>query len=502
MGGAELDREEACSKGQWPEGGDDVKERRIVISDLTHAEQNSLDELVMQWRAKRPRNNLRSAFYDMKNSERELMAQTVPDVVRRRRFVLGWSALAVDKLNRRCNLEGFYDAAGNDLDSLGLTEIMRDNRLVSEVSQAGSSSLIHAVSWLVTTQGDTEAGEPEVLINARDASTATGMWDVRRRALRSFLSLTEFDSDGEPVEMTMYLPNLNVSMTKAGGRWKVERRPHVYGVPVDPLRYKPRVGRPFGSSRVTRAVMSIHMQALAAMIRADVNGEAYSLPRYVLLGATEQAFQNADGSPKSTWQAAWDAVWAIGDDDDAEQPRADVKQFSGQSPEPQNAHLRMLAQMFSGETGIPIGELGIIGDANPTSADALDAGKDDLFATAETTTDDWGPDAASSVTRALEMLGGDLPDNLDVRARWRNPRFVSRAAAADAGSKVIDKAPWLAESEVGLELLGLSGDQIRRAMADKRRAAGSGVLTTLQAAAERIANGQTGASTGGDAAGA
>ena len=50
--------------------------------------------------------------------------------------------------------------------------------------------------------------------------------------------------------------------------------------------------------------MSIHMQALAAMIRADVNGEAYSLPRYVLLGATEQAFQNADGSPKAAWQAA------------------------------------------------------------------------------------------------------------------------------------------------------------------------------------------------------
>jgi hypothetical protein len=71
------------------------------------------------------RNNLRSALYDMKNSERHLMAQAVPDVVRRRRFVLGWSAIAVDKLNRRCNLDGFYDAAGNDLDSLGLDDVVR-----------------------------------------------------------------------------------------------------------------------------------------------------------------------------------------------------------------------------------------------------------------------------------------------------------------------------------------------------------------------------------------
>jgi hypothetical protein len=92
---------------------------------------------------------------------------------------------------------------------------------------------------------------------------------------------------------------------------------HIYGVPVDPLRYKPRSAAPFGSSRISRAVMSLHIQALAAMIRADVNGEAYSLPRYVLLGATEHAFQNADGSPKPAWQAAWDAVWAVGDDEDA-----------------------------------------------------------------------------------------------------------------------------------------------------------------------------------------
>src|SRR5690606_571390 len=126
-------------------------------------------------------------------------------------------------------------------------------------------------------------------------------------------------------------------------------------------RYQPRLGRPMGRSRITRAVMSIHMQALATMIRADVNGEAYSLPRFVLLGATEEAFKNADGSPKAAWRAAWDAVWAIGDDDDAAPglERADIKQFNGQSPEPQNAHLRMLAQMLSGETGVPIGELGM-----------------------------------------------------------------------------------------------------------------------------------------------
>lgn len=462
-----------------------ANDRRISIFDLEHHEQAELDELLAQWREKRPRNNLRAGFYDMKNAQRQLMSSNAPAVVKRKRFVLGWSAMAVDKLNRRCNLDGFYDGNGHDLDTLGMAELVRENRLLAELSHAGVSSLIHAVSWLVTVQGERDAGEAPVLILPRDATHATGFWDPRRRGLRSFVSISDTDDQGEPTAMTMYLHGVNVIMEKREGRWGVERREHSYGLPVDPLRYRERLGRPFGSSRITRAAMSLHEQAVGVMIRADVNGEAYSLPRYALLGATEEAFQNADGSPKPTWQAAWDSIWAIGDDEDLTRinsplARADMKQFHGQSPEPQNAHLRMLAQMFSGETGIPLGELGLIGDANPTSAEALQVAKDDLIAEAENTMDGWAPDISSATTRALRMLNGDdVPADLDVRPIVRNPMHVSRAAAADAGSKVIDKFPWLAETEVGLELSGLTADQIRRAQAERRRIAGRTVLERL-----------------------
>lgn len=453
----------------------------IRVFDLTHQEQDALDVLVKQWRAKRTRNNLRTAFYDMHNSERQLMSSQVPDVVRRRRFVLGWSAIAVDKLNRRCNLEGFYDARGESLDALGLDMLAEANRLTSEFSQAGLASLQHGPSFVVTTQGDTQAGEPQVLWLARGADVSTATWDVRRRAVSSFLSITGADDSGEPVEMAMYLPGLNVIMSKRDGAWTVQRRKHSFGVPVDVLAYRRRLGRPFGSSRISRTVMSLHAQALAAMIRADVNGEAYSLPRFMLLGAGEEAFRNADGSPKPTWQAAWDAVWAIGDDEDATTPRADVKQFQGQSPEPQNAHLRMLAQMFSGETGVPLGELGMPGDANPTSAEALVASRDDLNAEARVTMADWSPDVSSAVRRGLEMLNGrDLTD-LRVRPRWADPIMSSPAARADAGTKIVGALPWLAETEVGLELMGLSSDQARRALIEKRRVTGRAVLDALAA---------------------
>lgn len=461
---------------------------RIVIPGIGDDEQGELDALVAQWRAKRPRNNLRSAFYDMKNATRHLMSSSAPIEVKRRKYTLGLSAAAVDKLNRRCNIDGFYDPNGYDLDSLGLPEIERENRLRQELSQAGVSSLIHAVSWLVTVFG--EGDEPDVLLLPRDATNATGIWSPRRRALQSFLSITDTDDDGEPVEMTMYLDGRNILMQKDGG-WVFDVREHDYGIPVDPMRYKPRLGRPFGSSRLSRTVMSLHEQAIGVMQRADVNGIAYSLPRYALLGATEAAFQNADGSIKPTWQAAWDAIWAIGDDEELASSgnnlaRADIKQFHGQSPEPQTAHLRMLLQMFSGETGIPLGELGLIGDANPTSAEAMKAGKDDLIAEAERTMDDWEPDISAAVTRAVRMKNrGDVPDDLEVLPARRSPIHVSRAAAADAGSKTLEKVPWLAETTVGLELMGLTPEQIRRAQSERRRAGGTVALSSIL---ERFAN--------------
>ena len=66
-----------------------------------------------------------------------------------------------------------------------------------------------------------------------------------------------------------------------------------------------------------------------------------------------------------------------------------------------------------------------------------------------------------------------------IETKWRSPIYLYKAAAADAGAKQLSVVPWLAETEVGLELLGLDEQQIRRAMADRRRAAGRAVVAAL-----------------------
>ena len=64
---------------------------------------------------------------------------------------------------------------------------------------------------------------------------------------------------------------------------------------------------------------------------------------------------------------------------------------------------------------------------------------------------------------------------------------LDRTVESDKPVKIIDKMPWLADTEVGMELVGLSPDQIHRALADKRRASGRGVLDALRTQAAAAA---------------
>src|SRR5690606_36655027 len=269
-----------------------------------------------------------------------------------------------------------------------------------------------------------------------------------------------------------YLPNVTITADKDGGVWQVDRTEHPWGVRAEVMVYKPLPGRPFGSSRISRPVMSLHDQALRTVIRLEGHADVYSFPQMWLLGADESIFRNADGTLKAAWQVMLGRVMGIPDDDEQETPRADVKQFAAASPKPHIDQLRQQAQLFSGETSIPLTSLGVSDMSNPTSADSYIASREDLIAEAEGATDDWGPPLRRAMVRALAIANGldRVPESWKTIApRWRSPLYLSRAAQADAGLKQLTAVPWLADTEVGLELLGLDDQQIKRAMADRRR---------------------------------
>lgn len=468
----------------------------IRVPGLEHDEQNLLDQLLHQLEVKNRRNLLRSRYYDGRNAVRDLGISTPPNF-RHIATVLGWPAKAVDVLNRRCNLDGFV-IPGGSAEDLGIPELWDANHLDSEAPQAGVSSLIHSVSWLIATLGDEASGEPPVVISAKDAMSGTALRDVRTRRLSAFLSIIDCDEHDKPTEMVLYLPDQNLTMTRGDLGWSVDARKHNLGrVPVEPLVYQPRLGRPFGSSRISRAVMSLTDSALRTVVRSEVSAEFYSAPQRYLLGADESAFMDAAGNVKTAWQAILGRVWAVDSDEDGNTPT--VGQFPQMTQQPHMDQLRAWAQLFAGETSIPVSSLGISTDANPASAEAYHASREDLIQEAEGTTDGWSPAWVRTMLTAVQLRDGlDAvpPEMSKLRAKWRNPATPSRASAADAMVKLITAFPWMADSEVALEEVGFDQTQVDRLMADKRRAGGS---AALRAIAEAAANNRPAVS-GGDGA--
>lgn len=471
-----------------------MSEHPLAVPGLTVEEQQALSDCLSILREKRERNRLRADLYDGKHAIRHV-GTIIPPTYYQTAVVLGWPAKAVDLLARRTRVEGFTWADGS-LPEAGMDELVRENSLISELHQGFTSALLHSVAFAVVSAG-AEDDEPDALVHVRDALSATGVWNSRTRRLSCGMTVSEWETGDvaasgtgvgpTPRSFTLYLRNLTVTCRRTEGRaWRVDRSTHRLGVPMEPLPFRPRLGRPFGSSRISRPVISAYAQAVRTTIRMEGHADVFSFPQMVLLGASSDVFKNADGSIKPAWQVALGRVFALPDDEDAANPRATVQRYESASPEPHLEMLRQQAELFSGETSIPLTSLGVSTDGNPTSAESYLASREDLITEAEAVMDDWAPALSRTAARALAIKNGydSVPDAMwSVVPRWRSPLHTSRAAAADAGAKQLASVPWLAETEVGLELLGLSRAQIDRALAERRRAQGRRLVSDLIGAA-------------------
>ena len=453
---------------------------RITVSGLSMDEGDLVNTLLEQLGKHEPGNRRRQDYYEAARPIQSV-SSIVPPIYHRLGLALGWSAKAVDALARRCHVEGFSWADG-DLGSLGIDELVEDNMLLSELSAARTKAFIHGVAFLVNTTGADD--EPRSLIHMKDALNATGMWNRRARTLESVLSVTDRDDDDRPVAFALYRDGETVTARKDGGWSVVDRQEHAYGMPVEPLVYRPQ-GRDFGFSRITRPVRGLQDAAVRALIRMEGHMDIYSYPELWMLGADLSVFKNEDGSAKAPFQVMMGRIKGVPDDDGAMNPRIDVKQFAASSPEPHLAQLNALSKMFARETSLPDSAVAITDFSNPTSADSYDASQYELIAESEGAIDDFARPTARSVRRGLAILNEtEEPDEWrSIAATFRNPKFESRAAQADAGMKQLTAMPWLADTSVGLELLGLTPDQIKRATAERRRSDGAGVLATLGALA-------------------
>ncbi|PPI08225.1 phage portal protein [Rathayibacter sp. AY1B8] len=458
------------------------------MSGVSDAEFDVIRSLLATWREKYPRNVLRSTYYDGKMLLKP-SGNIPPEAFARMRATLGWPEKAVSGLGSRTIFDGFV-APDQDQDPFELGALLDDNRFDLELPQAITSSLKHSCSFITTLKGDTQSGEPAVMILPRSAEWTAALWDKRRRVVSAFLAISELDRDGRPTRMDVYLPAaVLICSRRPSGAWVADRRPNLLNeVLAEPLTYDPQLDRPFGRSRISRAVMSITDKALMNVIRTEIGADFYAAPRMVALGVAPDTFANGK------WQAAIDRWFALTKDEDGDTPT--VQQLPQMTTQPLTDLHRLYASQMAGETGLPISSLGIVQD-NPPSAEALYAAEKDLIVSARAATRGFGASLRQVARRAVLLRDGRdaATDELrQIKANWQNPAFTSPVTAADALSKLVTVFPWLGDTEVALEYAGFSSAEITRLLADKRRTEGAFNMAALLAA-----RGDAGDAAGGSA---
>ena len=135
-----------------------------------------------------------------------------------------------------------------------------------------------------------------------------------------------------------------------------------------------------------------------------------------------------------------------------------------------------LAARVSGETDVPISELGVVSD-NPSSAEAIYAAKEPLVIDAQNLNADNGEALVNVATMALAATNDtdfatEAARGLSIQPKFRNPAMPSIVSQADTITKMIGAMPWLGESDVALEEYGFTDDQIQRLRSDRARAQG------------------------------
>lgn len=445
------------------------------VAGLPDDLQATLNTLVNTWQARYPGNARRQSYLDCKAFVESLNIALPREIACDLHIVSTWPEKAVFSLASRCHWDGVVAPDGSE-DPYGLSSILEENRFATEIGQAIASAATHGVAFLATLPGDVSAGDPSVLVLPYSAMTAAALWDRRRRGISAGLLINDVDYLGRPTELILLTPQVMVSMAPLGSQgWFVTGHVehHLGRTPMEALVYRGNLDRPLGRSRLTDGVLSIVDRAVRASMRMDLSSELFTAPGLLLRGVDEATFDKI----KRSWSWQLGSVKGLSRDEDGDIPEADT--IPQQSMQPYVDQLRELAQELAGALSLPVGSLGIVQD-NPSSADAIYAAREELV-TEASDFNDANSYALNRVYRNIIMLrDGWLPeDAARISTHWRNPARPSIVSQSDAMIKQIQAIPELGKTDVALEELGYTRQQIARIRAQVEQSRGRDNLDAI-----------------------
>lgn len=439
-------------------------------SDLPQEYSDMAADLFGLWTGKLLRNQLRYRYYNGKNVLKDF-GISIPPSLLDVETVVGWPQKAVDAMAVRCRFDGFKSLDG-DVQAM-LDGISARSRLGVKFRQAAESTLIYSCCFATVTMDD----DGRARIDFYSAENAAARWDDAAGRIAYGMVIDEFDQ-GRPSVVTLHATDAVIKMWDSGlGFWDWRYEPIAMGRPtMVSFAYRPTFRKPFGQSRITRAVMSLTDSAVREALRTEISAEFFTSPQKYLLGADREAFEQT-----TKWEAYIGNIFAVGRDENGDVP--EFGQLSQGSMQPHTDYMRSLAARFSGETNVPISTLGVIHD-QPASAEAIYAANEPLIIECE----DFNDGSRESMrTLALMAMAAevDVPlDELDARyadftVNFRNPAMPSIVSMTDANMKIASVVPGYAGTDTFWEQVGFAEDMRKKVENEISRASASFTLANV-----------------------
>lgn len=450
----------------------------------------------LQWgvQTHRPENLRKQGYYDGTAPVKNL-GIAVPQNLVGVAPVLGWPGTVVDVLAERLDFLGFASAE-DEIAGKQLGEVSRLADLRLEFTKAVKDALIYGIGFLEVSAADA-SGSSMPVITAVDPFSASFEWDPTGKMVQCGV-VTQVDRDGNRLR-TLYEPNQTTSEYLDGGVVKVAPPVvHNRGVAgLVPIPNRMRSGKTYGHSEITPAVRYATDHGMRTMLGMEYNRELYTTPQRWMANVYPEDVGMDVENPQKRKERAWSAAMSnyviappASEEESNSLVQPTIGQFASSPPTPYIEELRALTQIIAAESAIPVHYLGFITE-NPSSADAIRQAEARLVKKAELRQIELSQVMTRMVAPLLWhiVMGERIPDavrdGLDVL--WRDPATPTRAAMADAATKIVGAKVAPPRSSVIYDMLGFSQTDQRRLEADWARDASRSLVGDLadRAAAAR-----------------
>lgn len=432
--------------------------------NLNSAEQQMFDEMIKQWGVHVGKNRTLSKHYDGKVELDDLGISIPPAILPKvSKMGLMWSKQAVNRVADCSVIEGFnFNGSAPE----GFLDVMERNQFYAQYDESLPSELTHGLVFYTVTAGD--IGEPPAIISTYDAEHATALYDYRHKTTLCGLSIVDVDiqDQNRPTAVNFYAPDGTIVEMElsSDGRWLSRRLNYGTGrCMMEVMRNDPDLRKPYGRSVLTSAILQHELEANRQFVRGILTGELGAMPQKWVMGADDDLFEG------DRWEAYLGSIFALGTGADPDQlpvtgqyPQIDMTQGV--------AYIRNLANQFAAEASIPIHSL-LYTEANPASAEAIEASRHDLVEKVEKLNRVNGHALKNVGLMALSLIQEKPIDQLgenerSLAVKWKNPLHPSLAASADAAQKISAQVQGFAGTPTYWRMLGYTDSEIEGIMAE------------------------------------